>query len=123
MASSFEASLPDNRSGINRDPKAALPRPRLIRDRNFLLFRFNPCSNSSFSIMFWLLFLLGYIKQPPHALGRLFRVFSSLSLEILQRKVLSWHLQDSTRTSLARLHSMPLRWIVPLRREIGRQSV
>src|SRR5690606_29153914 len=122
IASSLEASLPENRSGINSDPKAALPKPRLTRDKNFLLFRWSPCSNSSFSITFWLWFLLNYTKPLPHASWRLFGVFSFHPSGIHPQKALLPHPQGGNRTSATPLHSTRRVLTVPVFQDSGRQS-
>src|SRR4030095_12167634 len=47
------SSLPlPNKSGINKEPSAALPIPKLNLDKNRRRFMFRPCSKISFSISF-----------------------------------------------------------------------
>jgi hypothetical protein len=47
---SSASCFPVNKSGINNDPNATLPIPKLNLERNFRLLWLSPCSNISFSI-------------------------------------------------------------------------
>src|SRR6476620_9921685 len=69
---------PEKRSGINSDPSATLPIPKLRRDKNRLLFTFNPFSKISFAMTLFGYGLFQVINGGDHLHHRCKHYFISM---------------------------------------------